>query len=389
MKEGWKSVKLGEIADVKMGQSPQGSSFNNLGKGFPFLQGNRTFGHKFPTVDTWTTSVTKVANKGDVLMSVRAPVGDLNIAASDFCIGRGVCAIKAKNNEQEFLYYLMKFIVPVLRQNSNGTTFASVNRSDIENVNIDLPPLSVQKRIAAVLGALDDKIELNRKMNKNLEEQAQALYKSWFIDFEPFGGKMPKEWKRVPLDEYVNFQEGPGIRNWQYVNEDGIKFINIRCITDGDINTSNANMISKEEAFGKYAHFMLRENDIVMSCSGTLGRYAIVRADHLPLCLNTSVIRFWPKIISEQLPWLYGYLSSNEFLKQQKSFANGSAQVNFGPTHLKRMYVVAPNNDAIIKYHTIARPIIRKMLTCKYESRKLAEMRDALLPKLMSGEVEV
>ena len=96
---------------------------------------------------------------------------------------------------------------------------------------------------------------------------------------------MKNDWKEIPLSDIIFFQEGPGIRNWQYVG-DGVRFINIRCINNGEIDISTANMISEEEANGKYAHFMLEPYDIVMSCSGTLGRYAIVQQKDLPLCLN-------------------------------------------------------------------------------------------------------
>ena len=129
----------------------------------------------------------------------------------------------------------------------------------------------------------------NRQINDNLEQQTQALFKSWFVDFEPFrGGKfvdselgmIPEGWNIQPISSIFNFQEGPGIRNWQYVNN-GTKFINIRCINNDIINIQNANMISDEEAQGKYAHFMLKENDIVISCSGTLGRKALVLKEYL------------------------------------------------------------------------------------------------------------
>ena len=235
----------------------------------------------------------------------------------------------------------------------------------------------------------EDKIENNRKICANLEAQAQAIFKSWFVDFEPFGGKIPQGWKMGKLGDEIAYQEGPGIRNWQYVERGGTRFINIRCINDGEITTDTANMISNEEANGKYAHFMLKENDIVMSCSGTLGRYAVVRKCHLPLCLNTSVIRFYPKRDHYDFSWILGYLGSADFLEQQKAMANGSCQVNFGPTHLKQMQIVIPDKAVRKRYHEIVYPLICQAMCCKDESRSLAALRDALLPKLMSGEIDV
>jgi len=103
-----KIIKLKDIANIEMGQSPKGNTYNSDSNGMPFLQGNKTFGDKYPTFELYTTSIKKVAKKNNVLMSVRAPVGDLNIAQEDICIGRGCCAIQMKNGDDEFLYYLLK-----------------------------------------------------------------------------------------------------------------------------------------------------------------------------------------------------------------------------------------------------------------------------------------
>ena len=220
----------------------------------------------------------------------------------------------------------------------------------------------------------------NRARNHNLEEQFKALYKQFFID-------SCQESTEVELSKIISFQEGPGIRNWQYVDKDGIKFINIRCINDGDIDTSSANMISKDEAYSKYKHFLLDENDIVMSCSGTLGRYAIVRNDHLPLCLNTSVIRFKPKEQPEDFAFIYGFLTSDGFLNRQQELACGSVQANFGPTHLKTMRIREFPIEYRFTFSQQAQPILDETIKNLKESTKLQQLRDSLLPRLMSGEI--
>ncbi len=161
--------KLGDIAEITMGQSPKSQYYNSDGVGMPFLQGNRTFGDKYPTFDTWTSMTTKVAKAGDVIMSVRAPVGDLNITPIDFCLGRGVCSIRMKNGNQEFLYYLLKYYVPQLVNKESGTVFGSVNRNDIFGLEIDIPEnFAIQKKLSDFLSIIDDKIQLNKHINKNL-----------------------------------------------------------------------------------------------------------------------------------------------------------------------------------------------------------------------------
>ena len=161
--------RLGEIAEITMGQSPKSQYYNNTGDGIPFLQGNRTFGFKKPIFDTYTTHITKTAKAGDVIMSVRAPVGDLNITPKDICIGRGVCSLRMKNGNQEFLYYMMKYYVNHLLKRESGTVFGSVNRRDIETLEVDIPEdVNVQKKIARYLSMIDEKIELNSSINNNL-----------------------------------------------------------------------------------------------------------------------------------------------------------------------------------------------------------------------------
>ena len=161
--------RLEEIVDVTMGQSPKSEYYNTEKYGYPFLQGNRTFGFKYPTFDTYTMVVTKFAKAGDVIMSVRAPVGALNITPVDMCLGRGVCSLRMKNGNQSFLFYMMKYYVSHLLKKESGTVFGSVNRNDINSLEVDIPEdLEEQKRIARYLEMIDDKIELNTAINNNL-----------------------------------------------------------------------------------------------------------------------------------------------------------------------------------------------------------------------------
>lgn len=161
--------RLEEIVDITMGQSPKSEYYNTKKEGYPFLQGNRTFGFKYPTFDTYTTAVTKLAKAGDVIMSVRAPVGDLNITYVDMCLGRGVCSLRMKNGNQSFLYYMMKYYNSHLLKKESGTVFGSVNKNDISRLEVDIPEdLNHQNKIARYLEMLDDKIEVNNAINNNL-----------------------------------------------------------------------------------------------------------------------------------------------------------------------------------------------------------------------------
>ena len=126
-------IKFNEIAHFVAGQSPE-SKYYSPKEGVLFLQGNRTFGSMYPSIDTYTTKVTKIAKKGDVLMSVRAPVGDLNIAPCDLCIGRGLSAISSKDNDNMFVYYVLKYNIKNIVKNGSGTTYDSITKDIIDNI---------------------------------------------------------------------------------------------------------------------------------------------------------------------------------------------------------------------------------------------------------------
>jgi type I restriction enzyme S subunit len=165
----WKKVKLKDIAKITMGQSPKSEYYNNNKEGLPFLQGNKTFGDKYPTYDKYTSFYIKIAKPNDVLISVRAPVGDLNISQDKICIGRGLCAISMNNKNNEFLYYLLKANIKKLINSETGTIFGSINKNDIENFTIEVPNDEyIQNKIVKILKNLDSKIYYNKKINQNI-----------------------------------------------------------------------------------------------------------------------------------------------------------------------------------------------------------------------------
>ena len=266
-----------------------------------------------------------------------------------------------------------------------GATRNALTKGMIEDFKVPCPPLKIQHEVAEILSSLDDRITLLRETNATLEAIAQALFKSWLVDFDPVRAKqegrapegmdeataalfpdsfedselglVPRGWTIESLGDVFDYKEGPGIRNWQYTNSNiGTKFINIRCIQDGDLSLDTANRITDEEANGKYTHFHLQPWDVVVSTSGTLGRSAIVRKEHLPLMLNTSVIRFRPIESRVGFCFIYEYLNAPEFLYKLESMASGSVQKNFGPMHLKQIKLVCPSPEIAANYEAICQP---------------------------------
>lgn len=167
--EGWHLGTLSEIADVTMGQSPSGTSFNEDGRGIAFYQGRTEFGFRFPSIKLFTTEPTRYAEPHSVLMSVRAPVGDINVALDKCCIGRGLAAITAKNKALSFVLYTLKGKTLELDlYNGEGTVFGSINRKELEGLSILIPPKSIIQRFNDCIKPVDDSIEIACKETVSL-----------------------------------------------------------------------------------------------------------------------------------------------------------------------------------------------------------------------------
>ena len=257
----FKKCKLGSVANIVMGQSPKVSSYNNKKIGVPFLQGNKTFGRLYPTIDTWTTEPKKVAKKNSILMSVRAPVGDLNIANSDICIGRGLCSIEMNNGNNRYLLYLLKNSVNSIKQRISGTVFDSINKNELENIEIINFDIEKQNKITNILSKIDEKIELNNHINDNLQGLIKQNYSKYLKELEE-----SNKFKEIGIKDFFEFESGiePGSRNYlEHEEPDTIKFYRV-----GDMNTECKTFIKKDLAKNKY----INENDIVVSFDATVGR---------------------------------------------------------------------------------------------------------------------
>ena len=368
----------------------------------------------------------RIVENGDVIYSTVRPnqlhYGIIKGIPENLLVSTGFVVLrnkKPKEYDLRYIYHLItqKNLTEYLHgvAENNTSAYPSLKPEDITNLEFHFPSLGQQRSVSDFVELLDDKVENNRRMNETLEEMTLAIFKSWFVDFDPVHAKaagnapahmdtdtaalfpnsfgddgLPLGWKKEHLPNLIDFKEGPGIRNWQYTNSDeGVRFINIRCIKNKDLELTAANRVTELEAYGKYSHFLLEAGDIVVSTSGTLGRFSFVRQEHLPLMLNTSVIRMRPISNKSTREFLYGYLGSKEFQNELEIRASGSVQKNFGPIHLNQMHLNVPNFKIIKAYSDQVGVIIEKFLFNQKENKTLAELRDTLLPKLMSGEIRV
>lgn len=169
--KGWLVKQLSEIANITMGQSPEGSSYNDYGEGTIFYQGSTDFGDVFPKVRQYTTEPARMAKKGDILLSVRAPVGDMNIANTDCCIGRGLAALNSKEGFDGFLFYVMKYFKQVFdRRNSEGTTFGSITKNDLYSLRLAYPPKELLEKYDSIVSKYNEMIFIRSMENQKLEE---------------------------------------------------------------------------------------------------------------------------------------------------------------------------------------------------------------------------
>ena len=211
----WQSMSLSDVADVLAGQSPASSSYNDEGLGLPFFQGKAEFGSRFPTVANWCTEPEQISESGDILISVRAPVGDVNVAPYECCIGRGLAAIRANGRSHNiFLYYLLIHTKSPLESEGTGSTFKSIDKTILRRVAVPLPPIHEQRAIAAYLdretAKIDALINKTDALNVLLREKRVALISRAVtkgldagVEMKDSGvewlGEIPRGWEVKPL----------------------------------------------------------------------------------------------------------------------------------------------------------------------------------------------
>lgn len=389
--------RLCEIVDITMGQSPKSEFYNTEKKGLPFLQGNRTFGFKYPTFDTYTTVMTKFAKAGDVIMSVRAPVGELNITPVDMCLGRGVCSLRMKNGNQSFLFYMMKYYVSHLIKKENGTVFGSVNRDDINGLEVDIPDdIEEQKKIARFLEMIDDKIELNNEINKNLEEQIRILCNAWLNDYVPFGGICPSNWLLTPLSSFAKFISGYSYKGTE-LQESSVAMATIKNFDrkggfklDGYKEIVPSSKLKPEhhaELFDTLvAHTDLTQNAEVIGNAEPVLSFS----GYEDIIFSMDVVRVLPEKPTISKFLIAAMLKTQQFKTHCLGYVNGTTVLHLSKKALPEYSLMLPEDFTVLHPLDEAVSSMYKQMALNIdETVQLTNLRDALLPQLMSGEIDV
>lgn len=414
--EDWEIKRLSSFCNILMGQSPPSSTYNINSKGLPFFQGRKDFSQKYPIETMWCSVPTRIAKKGDVLLSVRAPVGDVNVAKEKCCIGRGLAALSMKNGNNEFLYYLIFSNKEALKGifESEGTVFGCITKDGLHDFEVVVPKNeSEQRAIAKILSDLDEKIELNRQMNKTLESIAQAIFKHWFVDFE-----FPIDIRRQPAPSYSLSQwerEGVrGVSSMKGYKSSGGKMIESKLgkipeewrmgrLEELIVNfdSERVPLSSRERLKQKGAYPYYGASSIMDYVDDYLfdGVYVLMAEDGSVIDDNGLPIlqyvwgKFWVNNHTHVLQGKEGIPTEFILLLLQHTnvqhVVTGAVQPKINQLNMNNLEITIPPKNLILSFYDSIRAIYARYRDFIEENILLSTIRDSLLPKLMSGKIRV
>ena len=346
---------------------------------------------------------------GDLVISARGTVGVVGQCKMRTSFNQSNYGLRAKSelSKNDYLYYALSYAKRALIGDTHGGMFDTITRDTLDRLLIPVPTLKVQEQIAEILGSLDMKIAVNRALSKTLEDIAQTIFKSWFIDFDPVKAKMaggkpegmdaetaalfpnsmvdselgliPKGWEVRSLDEISEYLNGLAMQKFPVTDEDKqLPVIKIAQLRAG--NTQGADVASGLLD----SRFIIKDGDILFSWSGTLEVETWAGG---PGALNQHLF----KVSGKTVPNWYSYLSTKSFLSFFREIASGKATTmgHIQRGHLSESKLAIPNLKLFNRATEIIEPLISLKIKTSIESRNLAEIRDSLLPRLISGELQI
>ena len=413
--EEWKEYRVAEvIEEISMG--PFGSNIkvdNFIDAGVPVLNGSNLQGFKLNEDSFNYVSQEKAdslgkanAHKGDIVITHRGTLGQIVYIPEEskfdqYLISQSQFRLKLKKDviRPDFFVYFFHTRLGqhriLMNASQVGVPALARPTSTFKEVLVPVPKMEVQNKIMDILHSLDDKIEVNRRINKNLEQQAQALFKSWFVDFEPFKdqpfveselGMIPQGWRVQEAQEVfsINIGKTPPRKESEWFsesNEDNV-WVSIADMGSCGAFISDSSEYLTDEAVRRFNVQMVEKDSILLSFKLTVGRVAIADTR---LTTNEAIARFiLPKKFYREFLYLY--------LKQYKYGNLGSTSsiaTAVNSKTIKGMRLLIPNVELIESFSKNTRPLFEQIRTIQQESRRLAELRDTLLPRLMSGELKV
>ncbi|HAM38454.1 MAG: hypothetical protein A2539_00765 [Elusimicrobia bacterium RIFOXYD2_FULL_34_15] len=401
--EGWEETSLKEVAET-ISQTYSFSDkkeiiFINTGD----IQSGNFLHKNYSKVDTLPGQAKKMIKRNDILFSEIRPKNQryafVNFAnTEDYVVSTKLMVIRAKNNIlPEYLYRILinKNTLDEFQQlaESRSGTFPQITFDSIKEHPILLPSLSEQRAIAKILSDLDEKIELNNQMNKTLESIAQAIFKEWFVDFRFPGYKktkfvngLPDGWRMSDFGEIAKIQPGFAFKSSDFTTQ-GYKIIKIANIQNGIVDISQTDYVS-EDVFGNTdKRFHLVSGDVIIAMTGAnIGKIGIIPKIEKSLLLNQRV----GKLVSKYHLWAYLVLTGPVVQSLIEGISSSSsAQPNISNTDIEKTKVVIPNETILEMFEKNLNSIYKNIIENLATQSILSQIRDSLLPKLMSGKIRV
>lgn len=416
LKEGWRRVRLGDVIDfnpketlkkntmskyVEMAQL-QCFARNIIGYSFKEYKG----GTKFRNGDTLLARITPCLENGKTAFVDILEEDEVGFGSTEYIVLRK----KEGYTDENYIFYLA--ISDLFRQiaikSMTGTSGRQrVQTEVLKNSEIVIPEVNIQKKIASILSLLDEKIELNRKINQNLEETAQTLFKRWFIDFEfpneegkPYkssGGKMieseigkiPEGWRVGKLGELIKIQNGYAFKSKDFLNKGDIGIIKIKNISNKIIDILNTDFISNDICKEVEDKYLVNNGDILIAMTGAeIGKIGIVPQNNKQLYLNQRVGKI-VEVINGGKEYSYFHLNQKKYQELIFLKSSGSAQPNISASEIENIEIIFPTLNLLNKFKDLTTENFFKIIYNLGEIEYLLKIRDYLLPRLMNGEISV
>lgn len=365
----WKNGELGDFVTLK--------------RGFDLPQQKREDGQVpiFSSSGITGTHSTAMVKAPGVITGRYGTIGEVFYAAKDFWpLNTTLFVEDFHGNDAKFIYYFLKTLE--WSKFTSASAVPGINRNTVHKEIVSLPDIETQRRIASTLSMFDEKIKINTEINDNLQQQAAALFESWFVNYDPWDGVQPSEWENAPLGSFVEIKRGGSPRPIQdFLSDSGLRWLKISDVT----SLSSPFVLEikehiKEEGLRKTV--FLHAGELVLSNSATPGIPKILDVD---TCIHDGWLYF-PK---SELSKYYLYLFFKHIRKELVALGNGSVFTNLKTDILKAFPATKADESTLKEFDALVTPLFDAMLNADRENFKLAAMRDALLPKLMSGEIDV
>ncbi|OEF93688.1 hypothetical protein A142_19995 [Vibrio splendidus 12E03] len=388
----WPLVNLSTICQIDMGSAPKGSTYVELDSGVPLIAGAADYGDVFPRPKKATLEPTKLCKKGDIIICVRATIGDLNWADKEYCLGRGVAGLRVHDEklDSKYLWYFIASIEDELYRNSTGSTFPQINKKVIESLEIPLPPLETQKQIAAVLEEADQL----RKDCQQMEQELNSLAQSVFIDM--FGDPVtnPKGWDKRPLLELVADKDdikcgpfGTQLGKSEFTTE-GVPLWGIKHVNSG-FEKPTVEYVSHEKALDLKAYSIVG-GDIVMTRKGNVGNCYIYPDNLQSGIMHSDLLRIRPCSSTVSASFLQKqFMYSKDVEGQLKLISQGAIMAGINVTKLKSLMLLSPPLEEQKEYEKFLSEVETNKITSAHRLSESNNMFNALMQKAFKGELNL